>query len=129
MADAAVDILIGTIKDWGVEVIFSLSSAAVNSIMEALCKGQKTDVVLVPNAMTAILMACAYVRYTSKPTVCLAAFDQVSVYFLDALVGTEAYRQPMLAFCSPLSPFCTNVVLILPFTYSSLLAVNSKPLM
>jgi pyruvate dehydrogenase (quinone) len=116
MADAAVDILIGTIKDWGVEVLFSLSGRSVNSILEALCNGQKTHVVLVPRAETAILMACAYVRYTSKPTVCLAAFDQASSYFLDVLFGTEAYRQPMLAFCSPLSLLCRNVVLISRFT-------------
>src|SRR3546814_7353356 len=40
MAETAADILIDTIHDWGVEVVFGLPGDGINGIMEALRKRQ-----------------------------------------------------------------------------------------
>jgi len=41
MADTAADILIETIQDWGVDLIFGLPGDGINGIMEALRKRQE----------------------------------------------------------------------------------------
>ena len=40
MADTAADILIETLHDWGVEVVFGLPGDGINAIMEALRRHQ-----------------------------------------------------------------------------------------
>src|SRR4051794_23530504 len=61
MADTGGDILIETIMDWGVEVIFGIPGDGINGIMEALRKRQdRIRFVQVRHEESAAFMACAY---------------------------------------------------------------------
>jgi hypothetical protein len=61
MASTAADVLIDTIHDWGVEVIFGLPGDGINGIMEALRQRQdKVRFVQVRHEEAAAFMACGY---------------------------------------------------------------------
>ena len=67
MADTGGDVLIETIIDWGVEVIFGLPGDGINGIMEALRKRQdRIRFVQVRHEESAAFMACAYAKYTRQ---------------------------------------------------------------
>ena len=73
MAKTAADVLIDTIHDWGVDVVFGLPGDGINGIMEALRKRQdEVRFVHVRHEESAAFMACAYAKVTGKLGVCLA---------------------------------------------------------
>ncbi len=73
MAMTGADILIETIMDWGVDVIFGLPGDGINGIIEALRNRQdRVRFIQVRHEESAAFMACAYSKYTGKLGVCLA---------------------------------------------------------
>jgi len=73
MALTAADVLIETIQDWGVEVLFGLPGDGINGIMEALRKRRdEVRFIQVRHEEAAALMACGYAKFTGKLGVCLA---------------------------------------------------------
>ena len=69
----AADVLVESLIDWGVEVIFGLPGDGINGIMEALRTRQdKIRFVQVRHEESAAFMACAYAKFTGKLGVCLA---------------------------------------------------------
>ena len=67
MKATATDVLIDTIHDWGVEVVFGLPGDGINGIMEALRKRRdKIRFVHVRHEESAAFMACGYAKYTRK---------------------------------------------------------------
>ncbi len=67
MTDTAADVLIDTIADWGVEVVFGMPGDGINGIMEALRKRQdRIRFVQVRHEESAAFMACAYAKYTGQ---------------------------------------------------------------
>jgi Thiamine pyrophosphate enzyme, N-terminal TPP binding domain len=78
MALTAADVLIETIQDWGVEVVFGLPVDGINGVMEAL-------------------MACGYAKFTGKLGVCLATSGPGGIHLLNALYDTALDGQPVLA--------------------------------
>ena len=67
MADTAADILIETLHDWGVEVVFGLPGDGINGIMEALRKRQdEIRFVQVRHEEAAAFMACGYAKFTGQ---------------------------------------------------------------
>jgi hypothetical protein len=67
MTNTAADILIDTIYDWGVDVIFGLPGDGINGIMEALRTRQdKIRFIQVRHEEAAAFMACAYAKYTGR---------------------------------------------------------------
>jgi pyruvate dehydrogenase (quinone) len=65
MADTAAGVLIDTIHDRGVEVIFGLPGDGINGIMEALrTRQEKIRFVQVRHEESAALMACAHAKFT-----------------------------------------------------------------
>src|ERR1051326_8987495 len=67
MAKTAADVLIETIQDWGVEVVFGLPGDGINGIMEALRKRKdRVKFVHVRHEEAAAFMACGYAKYTGK---------------------------------------------------------------
>ncbi|HEY0072236.1 MAG TPA: thiamine pyrophosphate-dependent enzyme [Chloroflexia bacterium] len=98
MADTAADILIDTIHDWGVEVIFGLPGDGINGIMEALRKRQESiQFVQVRHEEAAAFMACAYAKYTGKLGVCLATSGPGAIHLLNGLYDAKLDGQPVLA--------------------------------
>lgn len=98
MAETAGDILIESLLDWGVDVIFGLPGDGINGIMEAL--RQRTEqirFVQVRHEEAAAFMACAYAKYTGRLGVCLATSGPGGVHLLNGLYDAKMDGQPVLA--------------------------------
>jgi len=98
MASTAADILLDTIHDWGVEVIFGLPGDGINGIIEGLRKRQdKIRFIQVRHEESAAFMACAYAKYTGKLGVCLATSGPGGIHLLNGLYDAKLDHQPVLA--------------------------------
>ncbi len=98
MANTAADILIDTIQDWGVEVVFGLPGDGINGIMEALRKRKdKIRFIQVRHEEAAAFMACGYAKYTGRLGVCLATSGPGGIHLLNGLYDAKLDGQPVLA--------------------------------
>jgi pyruvate dehydrogenase (quinone) len=98
MANTAADILIDTIHDWGVDVVFGLPGDGINGIMEALRRRQdRIRFIQVRHEESAAFMACAYAKYTGKLGVCLATSGPGGIHLLNGLYDAKMDGQPVLA--------------------------------
>src|SRR5688572_23380904 len=98
MADTAADVLVDTLRDWGVDVIFGLPGDGINGIMEALRKRQD-DIrfVQVRHEEAAAFMACGYAKFTGKLGVCLATSGPGGLHHLNGLYDAKLAGQPVVA--------------------------------
>jgi len=99
MASAtAADILVETIQDWGVEVVFGLPGDGINGIMEALRKRKdRVRFVQARHEEAAAFMACGYAKFTGKLGVCLATSGPGGIHLLNGLYDAKLDGQPVLA--------------------------------
>ena len=98
MAETGGDVLIETLMDWGVEVIFGLPGDGINGIMEALRQRQdKIRFIQVRHEESAAFMACAYAKYTRKLGVCLATSGPGGIHLLNGLYDAKMDSQGVLA--------------------------------
>lgn len=98
MAQTAADILIETLFDWGVDVVFGLPGDGINGIMEALRKRQNhIRFVQVRHEESAAFMACGYAKYTGRLGVCLATSGPGGIHLLNGLYDAKLDGQPVLA--------------------------------
>jgi pyruvate dehydrogenase (quinone) len=94
----AADVLIESLLDWGVEVIFGLPGDGINGIMEALRTHQdKVRFVQVRHEEAAAFMACGYAKFTGKLGVCLATSGPGGIHLLNGLYDAKLDNQPVLA--------------------------------
>jgi pyruvate dehydrogenase (quinone) len=94
----AADVLIESLIDWGVEVIFGLPGDGINGIMESLRTHQeKIRFIQVRHEETAAFMACGYAKYTGKLGVCLATSGPGGIHLLNGLYDAKLDGQPVLA--------------------------------
>lgn len=97
MSNAA-DILIETLIEWDVEVIFGLPGDGINGIIEALRKRQdQIRFVQVRHEESAAFMACAYAKFTGKLGVCLATSGPGGAHLLTGLYDAKLDQMPVLA--------------------------------
>src|SRR5204863_6246255 len=98
MTTTAADILIDSILEWGVEVVFGLPGDGINGIMEALRKRRgKVRFVQVRHEESAAFMAVGYAKYTGKLGVCLATSGPGGLHLLNGLYDAKLDGQPVLA--------------------------------
>src|SRR5436190_11239402 len=98
MADTAADVLVETIHEWGVDVIFGRPGDGINGIMEALRKRQdKIAFILVRHEEAAAFMACGYAKYTGQLGVCLATSGPGAIHLLNGLYDAKLDHAPVLA--------------------------------
>jgi pyruvate dehydrogenase (quinone) len=98
MAKTAADVLIETLIDWGVEMVFGLPGDGINGIMEALRTHQdKIRFIQVRHEEAAAFMACAYAKYTGKLGVCVATSGPGGIHLLNGLYDAKLDGQPVLA--------------------------------
>ena len=98
MAQTAADVLIDTLFDWGVDVVFGLPGDGINGIMEALRKRQNhIRFVQVRHEESAAFMACGYAKYTGRLGVCLATSGPGGIHLLNGLYDAKLDGQPVLA--------------------------------
>jgi pyruvate dehydrogenase (quinone)/pyruvate oxidase len=94
----AADVLVESLMDWGVEVIFGLPGDGINGIMEALRTRQdKIRFVQVRHEEAAAFMACGYAKFTGKLGVCLATSGPGGIHLLNGLYDAKMDGQPVLA--------------------------------
>jgi len=94
----AADVLIETLMDWGVDVIFGLPGDGINGVMEALrLRKDKVRFVQVRHEESAAFMACAYAKFTGKLGVCLATTGPGGIHLLNGLYDAKMDGQPVLA--------------------------------
>src|SRR2546421_459408 len=92
------DVLVETLLDWGVEVIFGLPGDGINGIMEALRTRQdKIRFIQVRHEEAAAFMACGYAKFTGKLGVCLATSGPGGIHLLNGLYDAKMDGQPVLA--------------------------------
>jgi pyruvate dehydrogenase (quinone)/pyruvate oxidase len=98
MAWTAADVLIETIQDWGVEIVFGLPGDGINGIMEALRKRrEQVRFIQVRHEEAAALMACGYAKFTGRLGVCLATSGPGGIHLLNGLYDAALDGQPVLA--------------------------------
>jgi pyruvate dehydrogenase (quinone)/pyruvate oxidase len=98
MSKTAADILVETLVDWGVKVIFGLPGDGINGIIEALRQaGDKIRFIQVRHEEAAAFMACGYAKYTGKLGVCLATSGPGGIHLLNGLYDAKLDGQPVLA--------------------------------
>jgi len=94
----AADVLIETLIDWGVDVVFGLPGDGINGIMESL-RTHKDQIrfVQVRHEESAAFMACGYAKFTGKLGVCLATSGPGGIHLLNGLYDAKMDGQPVLA--------------------------------
>ena len=98
MAHTAADVLIDTIADWGVEVVFGMPGDGINGIMEALRTRQdRIRFVQVRHEESAAFMACGYAKFTGRLAACLATSGPGGLHLLNGLYDAKLDGQPVLA--------------------------------
>src|SRR5438094_5152149 len=98
MANTAADVLIDTIHDWGVDVVFGLPGDGINGIMEALRTRQdRIRFVHVRHEESAAFMACAYAKFTGKLGVCVATSGPGGIHLLNGLYDAKLDGAPVVA--------------------------------
>lgn len=94
----ASDVLVESLIEWGVEVIFGLPGDGINGVMEALRTRQdKIRFIQVRHEEAAAFMACGYAKYTGKLGVCLATSGPGAIHLLNGLYDAKLDGQPVLA--------------------------------
>lgn len=92
------DIIVDTLCNWQVEVVFGLPGDGINGVFEALRKKKKKiKFVLVRHEESAAFMACAYAKYTGKLGVCVATSGPGAIHLLNGLYDAKLDNTPVLA--------------------------------
>jgi pyruvate dehydrogenase (quinone)/pyruvate oxidase len=98
MSKTAADVLVESLIDWGVEVVFGLPGDGINGVMEALRTRQELiRFVQVRHEEAAAFMACGYAKYTGKLGVCLATSGPGGIHLLNGLYDAKMDGQAVLA--------------------------------
>lgn len=94
----AAKILIDTLVEWDVDVVFGLPGDGINGIMEALRTRQdRIRFVQVRHEESAAFMACAYAKWTGRLGVCLATSGPGGTHLLTGLYEAKLDQAPVLA--------------------------------
>ncbi len=94
----AADVLIETLIDWGVNVVFGLPGDGINGLMESLRTHQdQIRFIQVRHEESAAFMACGYAKFTGRLGVCLATSGPGGIHLLNGLYDAKMDGQPVLA--------------------------------
>ena len=98
MASTAADVLLETLMNWGIEVVFGLPGDGINGIMEALRKrADRVRFIQVRHEEAAAFMACGYAKFTGKIGCCLATSGPGGIHLLNGLYDAKMDHQPVIA--------------------------------
>ncbi len=94
----ASDVLVESLIDWGVDVVFGLPGDGINGIIEALrVRQDKVRFIQVRHEETAAFMACGYAKFTGKLGVCIATSGPGGIHLLNGLYDAKLDGAPVLA--------------------------------
>ncbi len=94
----ASDVLVESLIEWGVEIVFGLPGDGINGIIEALRTRQdRIRFIQVRHEEAAAFNACGYAKWTGKLGVCLATSGPGGIHLLNGLYDAKLDGQPVLA--------------------------------
>ncbi len=94
----AADLLVETIIDCGIRVVFGLPGDGINGIMESIRNRQdRLRFIQVRHEESAAFMATAYAKWTGRLACCLATSGPGAVHLLNGLYDAKCDRVPVLA--------------------------------
>ncbi len=94
----ASDVLVETLLDWGVEVVFGLPGDGINGFMEALrTHKDRIRYVHVRHEETAAIAATGYAKFSGKLGVCFSTAAPGAVHMLNGLYDAKVDQAPVLA--------------------------------
>jgi pyruvate dehydrogenase (quinone) len=98
MRATASDVLVQTLIDWGINVVFGIPGDGINGIIESLRKQQdKIRFVQTRHEEAAAFMACGYAKWTGQLGVCIATSGPGGIHLLNGLYDAKLDGQPVLA--------------------------------
>jgi pyruvate dehydrogenase (quinone) len=98
MATTAADVLVETLIDCGVRVVFGLPGDGINGIMESLRTRQdRIRFVQVRHEEAAAFMACGYAKWTGRLGCCLATSGPGGIHLLNGLYDAKLDGAPVVA--------------------------------
>ncbi|PWG02218.1 thiamine pyrophosphate-dependent enzyme [Sphingosinicella humi] len=98
MATTAGDILVESLIDWGVEVVFGLPGDGINGIIEAFrIRQDKIRFIQTRHEEIAAFAACAYAKWTGRLGVCIATSGPGGIHLLNGIYDAKLDGQPVLA--------------------------------
>src|SRR3954464_12709840 len=97
-ASTAADVLVETLTDWGVDIIFGLPGDGINGIVEALRTRQdRVRFIVARHGEAAAFMAGGDAKGTGKLGCFLATTGPGGVHLLNGLYDAKFDRAPVLA--------------------------------
>lgn len=94
----ASDVLVESLLDWGVEVIFGLPGDGINGFVDSL-RTHKSRIryIHVRHEETAAMAACGYAKFTGKLGVCFATTGPGAIHLMNGLYDAKIDQAPVLA--------------------------------
>ncbi|MBV9421611.1 MAG: thiamine pyrophosphate-requiring protein [Solirubrobacterales bacterium] len=94
----ASDQLVERLIEWGIDVVFGLPGDGINGVMEALRTHQEQiRFIHVRHEETAALAACAYGKFTGRPSACLSTAAPGAVHLMNGLYDARIDQSPVVA--------------------------------
>ena len=94
----ASDVLIESLLDWGVEVIFGLPGDGINGFVDTLrTHKNRIRYIHVRHEETAAMAACGYAKLTGSLGVCFATTGPGAIHLLNGLYDAKIDQAPVLA--------------------------------
>lgn len=103
----ASDVLVESLLDWGVEVIFGLPGDGINGFVDALrTHKNRIRYIHVRHEEIAAMAACGYAKLTGKLGVCFATTGPGAIHLMNGLYDAKIDQAPVLASARLFYPTC-----------------------
>jgi pyruvate dehydrogenase (quinone)/pyruvate oxidase len=84
--------------EWGIDVVFGLPGDGINGVMESLRTRQdQIRFIHVRHEETAALAACAYGKFTGRPSACLSTAAPGAIHLMNGLYDARIDQSPVVA--------------------------------
>jgi pyruvate dehydrogenase (quinone) len=94
----ASDQLVERLIEWGIDTVFGLPGDGINGVMESLRTHEdQIRFVHVRHEETAALAACAYGKFTGRPSACLSTAAPGAVHLMNGLYDARIDQSPVIA--------------------------------
>ncbi len=94
----ASDVLVESLLDWGVDVVFGLPGDGINGFIEALrTRSDRIRYIHVRHEETAAMAATGYAKFTGKLGVCFSTAAPGAIHMLNGLYDAKIDQAPVLA--------------------------------
>jgi pyruvate dehydrogenase (quinone)/pyruvate oxidase len=94
----ASDQLVERLIDWGIDTVFGLPGDGINGVMEALrTHSDRIRFVHTRHEESAALAACAYGKFTGRPSACLSTAAPGAIHLMNGLYDARVDQSPVVA--------------------------------